>query len=188
MSVTRSVTRPFSGGHERSLFPLGPAGRVSLSALARLVVVAVSLAGIIAMHGLAVADHAGLHQSPITSAGDPGTRHMDDSGGTNGPDDRATAPAARPDLDLHQRVSDAGDSGAVGDTAVVEPAGKGMDHLAMASCVAVLLSLVGLAVLGLRRINRSGHEPMTMIRRGFAATSARAPPKPIFLLLCVFRT
>jgi hypothetical protein len=61
-------------------------------------------------------------------------------------------------------------------------------HLAMAGCLAILLGLIGFAALRLQHVSRSAGGPPTSFRRAFAPPAARAPPRPIFLSLCVFRT
>jgi hypothetical protein len=164
------------------------AGHVSMIAVARLVVVALSLAGILAMHGLAVTDHGGTHQGPITLGADSGAPHGDKSAGMGGPDDMSAALIPRPSSDSDQGTAGGGRFEALGDVPAFNPAESGLDHMAIASCVAVLLGLVGLAALRLRRLNRSAREPLSPVRHRLTATSARAPPEPIFLFLCVFRT
>jgi hypothetical protein len=156
--------------------------RIPLVAVIRLVVVAMSLAGIVAMHGLSVPDMGGSHCGPVTSASDPGHSAAALSAAT-------AVSGARQDPTGRLMAAGAGVP-ALRDNSVPEfgPTARHADCAAMASCVAILLGLIGLAALHRLLVGRRTARALTGFRFAFATAPGRAPPQPIFLFLCVFRT
>jgi hypothetical protein len=170
--------------------PLRPASwsRTAAVTAARLVVVALSLAGIVAMHGLSVADVGGVHQSPVMLGSAQNAAHASAVADPHAPSD-STAVAVAPADPNGDPMAAVGEGLALpaDPTLSFEPAADGFGHSDIGSCVAILLALVALAILRLRILGRGTGGPPARLVRALAATAARAPPQPIFLFLCVFR-
>ncbi len=118
------------------------------------------------MHGLATSDGAGQHRSAVGLVLAPSADHPP-MGTAAGPD--VAMPAhdpARTTVDDTQRHD---------------------GHGAMAACVAVLLGLLGVIALRLLRAGAGIGGVRTPFPRRSTAAAARAPPRPRFLSLCVFR-
>jgi hypothetical protein len=131
----------------------------------RLVLLGLTLAGVVAMHGLASIDATGVHRSAVGAAVVP----------------MVEGPAVT------------GKSGRHGPPAMGEPR-TGMapgaehdGHELMAGCVGVLLGL--LAAIGLRVLGRAhgGTDLVAPLVGRLVRSAPRGPPQPIFLALCVVR-
>jgi hypothetical protein len=139
-----------------------PRSTAAATAVGHLVLLALSLTGIVAMHGLASTGADGMHRSTITAAvasGPHGTPKAEPTVGHGGlPAAMSSAPGEEHD-----------------------------GHELMAGCVAVLLGL--LVALALRRLPSGARLTgrFTITVRRSLASAARAPPHPLFLSLCVFR-
>jgi hypothetical protein len=125
--------------------------------VARLVLLTLAAAGFIAMHGVAATDAAGRHHSPTSLAAVAG--HEDSMSHD------ASGVAASP----------------------LQCTDECPDHGMVAGCVFVLLSaLTGIALHAL--YGRLGAMPSALLRCLVPGRRrSRAPPRPIFLSLCVFR-
>ncbi|HXV92300.1 MAG TPA: hypothetical protein VD813_03290 [Pseudonocardia sp.] len=146
-----------------------------------MVVLAVSLAGILAMHGMSVTDAAGAHRSPIALGSAEPTHHGEAVTGT----DRVPGGSAAGLRATHPTVDAAAPPGRP--STALGPAGDHSDHAAMAGCIAVLLGLIGAIALRLRHVGRTGGRALPVAGLLIDSGGARAPPRPIFLSLCVFR-
>jgi hypothetical protein len=152
----------------------------------RLVVLALTLAGIVAMHGLASTNAAGQHRMTldvtVTSA------HRDTPPMIPAPVHRNT-PIGTPPVHavppVHAAPADT--LAPSGDNLTPAPDKQHERHELMAACVVILLGLLAALVLPLLRIYRGLDEILTATRRWSTAAAARAPPQPLFLSLCVFR-
>ncbi|WP_433290603.1 hypothetical protein ACQPZQ_45045 [Pseudonocardia sp. CA-142604] len=141
---------------------------------------AFTLAGIVAMHGLASTDPAGQHQSALDVTMAPGTVEPPAVPAVPARGQRQNAmPAAHAaPVDLPTRLSDG----------VVFTQGNQHDgHDLMAACLAVLLGLLAAVALALVGSWRGSDWMANATRRWSTAAAARAPPRPLFLSLCVFR-
>jgi hypothetical protein len=142
----------------RIFAPHGPALGV-----VRFVLLMVAAAGFMAMHGVAATDPAGLHHNPIstsaTSTADP-ARAMGDEA-----NDLASAPVAMGSA--HDCGSDC--------------------HDMAAACLFVLFG--ALAAVTLRALHKglAGIGPAALRAIWQRRGPARSPPRPVFLVLCVFR-
>jgi hypothetical protein len=135
-------------------------------AVGRLVVLALTLAGLVAMHGLASVDGAGLHRSALSIAVSP----------------------IGPDTPIPVGAHGANDSGPLGhiDGAARSPVDHD-GHGGIGSCLGILLSL--LTGLGLYALGAGG-PARDLLERVLARpvpAIPRAPPRPIFLALCMWR-
>jgi hypothetical protein len=125
--------------------------------VARLVLLTLAVAGFLAMHGVATTDAAGRHHSPASLAVVAG--HEDSMS------PEASGVAASP----------------------LQCTGECHDHVMVAGCVFVLISaLTGIALHVLH--GRLGAMSSALLRSLVPGQRrSRAPPRPIFLSLCVFR-
>jgi len=107
-------------------------------------VLALTLAGIVAMHGLASTDPAGQHQSALDVTMAPGTHEPPTVPAVPAHGQRQNAmPAAHAaPVDLPTRLSDG---------VVLTPGNQHDGHDLMAECLAVLLGLLATVVLALLR-------------------------------------
>ncbi|MFC5235995.1 hypothetical protein [Pseudonocardia zijingensis] len=131
---------------------------------ARLLLLALAAVGFVAMHGVAVTDPGGAHHNPMSVSAT--VEHT----GPSGPDH------ARPDADVP--------------TATAPLAGapdRDDGHALMAACVFVLVSVLGAVVLHALSGHLGVSPPDPRRSPGVGHRRSRAPPKPIFLSLCVFR-
>ncbi|GAA1194525.1 hypothetical protein GCM10009608_32470 [Pseudonocardia alaniniphila] len=146
----------------------------------RLIVLAFTLAGIVAMHGLASTDPAGQHQSALDVTMAPGTHEPPTVPAVpaHGQGQNAMPAAHAVPVDLLPRLSD---------DVVLTPGNQHDGHDLMAACLAVLLGLLAAVVLALLRSWRGPDWIANATRRWSTAAAARAPPRPLFLSLCVFR-
>jgi hypothetical protein len=146
----------------------------------RFVLLALTLAGIVAMHGLASCDAVGQHRMApdVTMAsGTPETPPMLPVS-VHG-DTRTGIPA------LHAALADM--IAPSGDGLVLAPGKQHEGHELMAACVVILLGLLAALVLPLLRTFRGLDGILAATRRWSTGAAARAPPRPLFLSLCVFR-
>jgi hypothetical protein len=136
----------------------------------RLLVLALTLAGFVAMHGLASAGSDGSHCAPpvaLISSAATAAHDMADSS-------TAVATGVHVDLASDPTVASVGSTHGDGDEL-------------MAGCLLALLG--GLVALVLRLLRMSAeHIPSSSVSSALSrARAARAPPPPLFLSLCVFR-
>jgi hypothetical protein len=131
----------------------------------RLVVLALTPAGFVAMHGVAATDGAGLHRSTIHTAAAP--HHHAGS----------AAPAADSHLDT---------PGTAHATAVSGPARYDGHHVT-AGCLLALLGAV--TALAIRLLGRGavGGTPTAPVPAPAGPYRPRPPPRPLFRVLCVYR-
>lgn len=133
--------------------------------VARLVLLTLAAVGFMAMHGVAATDPAGAHHNPMSvsaAAMEHPCPSLADHAGL-------ATPAPTPGAPLSVAPADC------------------EGHGLMAACLFVLLStLAGMALHALH--GRLGATPPDPTRSGGEGyRRSRAPPKPIFLTLCVFR-
>lgn len=141
----------------------------------RLVVLALTLVGFVAMHGLASAGSGSAHCAVpdilLSSAGEAGH----DMAGHDMAGGRAATTA-----DAH--------AGPAADSTAASPTNTGDDGgTSVAGCLLALLG--GLVALALRLVrSSSGHTPIRPASSALVRERpARAPPRPLFLSLCVIR-
>jgi hypothetical protein len=131
---------------------------------ARLLLLVLAAAGFVAMHGVAATDPGGAHHDPMSVSA---TVEHSGPSATDHAEPDASVPMAMAPL-------------------LVTP-GPDDGHGLMAACVFVLFSVLG----GVALYALSGHlgasAPDPRRSLGDGDRRSRAPPKPIFLSLCVFR-
>ncbi len=132
----------------------------------RLLLLVLAAVGFVAMHGVAATDPGGAHHDPMSVSA--ALEHPGPSAADHGRPD-ASAPMAMAMAPL-----------------VVAP-GEDDGHGLMAACVFVLFSVLGGVVLHALSgyLGASAPDPTRSLSLG--ERRSRAPPKPIFLSLCVFR-
>jgi hypothetical protein len=149
--------------------------------VSRFVVLALSLVGIVAMHGLASDDASGRHcmSFGVTMASEPHSAasiaHV-----LTQDDVQASGPLT------HTALGDVAAVPTVGP--ILTPGDQDDGHGMMTACVAILLSMLVALALRLLRMGRGADTLRTSTHRWYQAAAARAPPRPLFLSLCVFRT
>ena len=146
----------------------------------RLVVLGLTLAGIVAMHGLASTDAAGQHQSALDMTMASGTHETPSM--LSVPVD-GDPPTGMPAVDAPLADMIAASGGGL----VLMPGKQHEGHELMAACVVILLGLLAALVLSLLGIGHGLDRILTPTRCWFSAAAARAPPRPLHLSLCVFR-
>lgn len=142
----------------------------------RFLVMALTLAGFVAMHGLASAGGDSSHCAPpvaLISSGDTGAHDTT----AHGVADSSAAMAAGLHLDLSS------------DSTVASAGGTRSDGGSkfMAGCLLALLGGIVALLLRLLRMSAQHIPPSTVSSALSRARAARAPPPPLFLSLCVFR-
>lgn len=130
----------------------------------RLLLLVLAAAGFVAMHGVAATDPGGAHHNPMSVSAT--VEHPGPSGADHAVPD-AGAPMA----------------GAL----LVDAPEQDDGHGLMAACVFVLLSMLGGVVLHALSGHIGGSAPDPTRSLGLGQRRCRAPPKAIFLSLCVFR-
>jgi hypothetical protein len=131
---------------------------------ARLLLLVLAAVGFVAMHGVAATDPGGAHHDPMSVSAT--LEHPGPSGADHAESD-ASAPMAMAPL-------------------LVAP-GQDDGHALMAACVFVLFSVLGGVVLHALSGHLGASPPDPTRSLGVGDRRSRAPPKPIFLTLCVFR-
>ena len=135
----------------------------------RLIVLALTLVGFVAMHGLASTDGDGTHCDPLHALMSTAHGSVDDMAG----DAPATTAAAHPDLIASVTFS-------------VQSADHDAHEL-MTGCLLALLGALAALVLRLLRVPAVESASTTNLSTPSGQWTARAPPHPLFLSLCVFR-
>jgi hypothetical protein len=133
---------------------------------ARLVLLVLTAVGFLAMHGVAATDAAGAHHSPVTMPATP-------------MDHPRPIVADAPGLDTPAPTAVASPS--------VAPADGDQGHGLMAACVFVLVSVLAGVALHAFLSTLRGMPSAPRSSFGAGDQRPRAPPRPIFLSLCVFR-
>ena len=132
----------------------------------RILLLTLAAAGFLAMHGMAATDPAGLHHSPMM----PATSMADPHRSTGPGDGTASAQAACPDT-----------------APTCSHGGASDGHDVMVACLFVLLGFVAGVALQLLRGGLGSTTPVPPGSLWDGRSPPRAPPRPIFLSLCVFR-
>ena len=135
----------------------------------RLIVLALTLVGFVAMHGLASTDGDGTHCDPLHALMSTAHGSVDDMAG----DAPATTAAAHPDLIASVTFS-------------VQSADHDAHEL-MTGCLLALLGALAALILRLLRVPAVQSASTTNLSTPSGQWTARAPPHPLFLSLCVFR-
>ena len=135
----------------------------------RLIVLALTLVGFVAMHGLASTDGDGTHCDPLHALMPTAHGPVDDMAG----DAPATTAAAHPDLIASVTFS-------------VQSADHDAHEL-MTGCLLALLGALAALVLRLLRVPAVESASTTNLSTPSGQWTARAPPHPLFLSLCVLR-
>ncbi|OLT00438.1 hypothetical protein BJF90_35170 [Pseudonocardia sp. CNS-004] len=130
----------------------------------RLLLLVLAAVGFVAMHGVAATDPGGVHHNPMSVS--------------------ATVVHTGPSAADHARP-DAGAQMAM--TPLVVTPGEDDGHGLMAACVFVLFGVLGSVVLHVLSGHLGAFAPDPTRSLGLGERRSRAPPKPIFLSLCVFR-
>ena len=135
----------------------------------RLIVLALTLVGFVAMHGLASIDGDGTHCDPLHALMPTAHGSVDDMTG----DAPATTAAAHPDLIASVTFS-------------VQSADHDA-HALMTGCLLALLGALAALILRLLRVPAIQNTSTTNLSTPSGQWTARAPPHPLFLSLCVLR-
>ena len=134
-----------------------------------LIVLALTLVGFAAMHGLASTDGYGTHCDSLHALTSTAQGPVDDMAG----DAPATTVAAHPSLSPSAAFS-------------VQSADHG-GHELMTGCLLALLGALVALILRLLRVLAVQSAPPANLSTPSGQRTARAPPHPLFLSLCVFR-
>ena len=135
----------------------------------RLIVLALTLVGFVAMHGLASTDGDGTHCDPLHALMSTAHGSVDDMAG----DATATTAAKYPDLIASVTFS-------------VQSADHDAHEL-MTGCLLALLGALAALILRLLRVPAVQSASTTNLSTPSGQWTARAPPHPLFLSLCVLR-
>ena len=145
--------------------------------VARVALVVAALAGFLAMHGFAMTDGAGSHHAAAVAS--PHTAAV-------------AAPHTAPPGLTHSGPASADVTSAVTSTVTSavtsrDSEDRPLHESVMAGCLLVLLALTGALMLQLGWATSGLAVLRAAVRTVPRPASARAPPCPIFLSLCVFR-